>query len=162
MLGCIVDRRKAREVDRALDLGPAAADPARRYRDRRGRVTAGGDQCDTQSFGGQELRIDTTRERTDLLDGLLDLVSEPVQCHAGVCVAALLEDLSSEREPHPQPRQALLNSVVEVSLDALTIGVTDSDHAARQPRREYSRRRLQETTALLGGERHCGRRRLLQ
>ena len=35
VLGCIVDRREAGEVDRALDLGPAAAYPACRHRDRR-------------------------------------------------------------------------------------------------------------------------------
>ena len=29
VLGCVVDRREAGEVDRALDLGPAAAYPAR-------------------------------------------------------------------------------------------------------------------------------------
>ena len=148
VLGCIVDRREAGEVDRALDLGPAAAYPACRNRDRLGRVTAGGDQCRIESFGGQHQRIDTTRECTDLVDGLLDLLSETIQCRAGVRVAAVLEVLSSEREPNPQPGQTLLKSVVEVSLDALTISVTGGEHAARQPRREYPRQRLQQSAGL--------------
>ena len=162
VLGCIVDRREAGEIDRALDLGPAAAYPARRHRDRLGRVTAGGDQCRTQSFGRQQRRIDATCQRTDLVDGLLDLVSEPFQCRAGVRVAALLEALRSEREANPQPGQTLLNSVVEVSLDALAIGVAGSEHAARQPQREYPRQRLQQSAAPLAGERHRGRRGLLR
>ena len=49
IVGCIVDRREAGEVDRALDFGPAAAYPACGHRDRRGRVTAGGDQCSASS-----------------------------------------------------------------------------------------------------------------
>jgi hypothetical protein len=79
-----------------------------------------------------------------------------------VDVAALTEALGSESEPNPQPGQTLLNSVVEVSLDALAIGVTSSEHAARQPRREYSRQRLQQSTGLLADERHGGRRGLLR
>jgi len=159
--GCIIDRREAREVDRALDLGPAAAYSASGHRDRLGRVTAGGDQCRTQSFGGQQRRIDTTRERTNLLDGLLDLVSEAVQCRAGVRVAALLEGVSSEREANPQPRQTLLYSVVEVSLDALTVGVAGSEHAARQARREHPRQRLQDSAAPLVGKYSRGQRGVL-
>ena len=73
-----------------------------------------------------------------------------VQRRAGVRVAALLEALGSEREPNPKSGQALLNSVVEVSLDALTIGVTGSEHAARQPRREYPRQRLQQERRAVG------------
>jgi hypothetical protein len=30
----------------------------------------------------------------------------------------------------------LLNSVMEISLDPMAIGVTGSEHAARQPRRD--------------------------
>ena len=96
-------------------------------------MTAGGEECGTQSFGGQQQRIDTTRERADLLDSLLDLLSEPVQCHAGVRIASLLEAHSSELESYPKSGQTLLNSVVEVSLDALTIGVSGGEHAAHQP-----------------------------
>jgi hypothetical protein len=58
--------------------------------------------------------------------------ANPVRRRAGVGVAALLEAPSSEPEPNPQRRQTLLNSVVEVSLDAATIGVTRSEHAACQ------------------------------
>jgi hypothetical protein len=83
------------------------------------------------------------------------------QCRAGVRVAALLEALSSERESYPQPCKTLLNSVVEVSLDALAIGVAGSEHAARQPRREYPRQRLQHGAVRLAGDRHRGRRGLL-
>jgi hypothetical protein len=72
-----------------------------------------------------------------------------------------LEVLGGEREPDSQPGQALLNSVVEVSLDALAIGVTGSEHAACQPRREYPRERLKQSAVLLAGERDRGRRGLL-
>jgi hypothetical protein len=72
-----------------------------------------------------------------------------------------LKALGSEREANAQPGQTLLNSVVEVSLDALTVGVTGSEHAARQPRREHPRQRLEQSAALLAGERHRGRRGLL-
>jgi hypothetical protein len=40
--------------------------------------------------------VDTTRQRTDLLDRLLDVLSEPVQCRAGVRVAARLEAQGGE------------------------------------------------------------------
>ena len=54
------------------------------------------------------------RERTHLLDGFLDLISERVQCRACVRLPALLEAVSSHREPNPQSGQTLLNPVVEV------------------------------------------------
>ena len=62
-----------------------------------------------------------------------DLLSESVQSHAGFRIASLLEAHSSEVESDPKSGQTLLNSVVEVSLDALTIGVSGSEHAAHQP-----------------------------
>jgi hypothetical protein len=44
----------------------------------------------------------------------------------------------------------LLNSVVEVSLDALTIGVTGGEHAVRQPRREYPATKTSTTGRAVG------------
>jgi hypothetical protein len=72
-----------------------------------------------------------------------------------------LEALGSERESYPQPGQTLLDSVVEVSLDALAIGISGSEHAARQPRREDPRQRLQQSAVLLAGELRRGRRGLV-
>jgi hypothetical protein len=55
----------------------------------------------------------------------------------------------------------LLNSIVEVSFDALTIGVAGSEHAARQPRREYPRQRLQDSAAPFVGKYSRGQRGVL-
>jgi hypothetical protein len=62
--------------------------------------------------------------RADLRDCLVDLVDEPVQCRAGIGVAAALEAVRGDREPDPQSGQPLLNPVVEVSPDSLAVSVT--------------------------------------
>ena len=72
------------------------------------------------------------REVTQLVDQVVDVVTEPLQYCAGLGLAALVEAVGSEAEPDSQRRQMLLNAVVKVLGKTL---------ALRIPRRQYVARR---------------------
>ena len=68
------------------------------------------------------------REATQLVNHVVDVVTEPLQYRAGLGLAALAEAVGSEAEPDSQRRQMLLNAVVKVLGNTL---------ALRIPRRQY-------------------------
>ncbi len=72
------------------------------------------------------------REVTQLVNHVVDVVTEPLQYRAGLGLAALAEAVGSEAEPDSQRRQMLLNAVVKVLGKTLPL---------RVPRRQYISRR---------------------
>src|SRR3954464_11811242 len=92
----------------------------------------GGNQRGGQPEGGQQRRIDSVRDVTDLVNHALDVVSEALQDRAGLGLAALAEALGSEAEPDSQRSQMLLNAVGKVLGNTLPL---------RIPRRQYFARR---------------------
>ena len=85
-----------------------------------------------QPEGGQQRRIDTAREVTQLVNHVVDVVTEPLQHRAGLGLAALAEAVGGEAELDSQRRQTLLNAVVKVLGKTLPL---------RIPRRQYLARR---------------------
>ena len=75
-----------------------------------------------ESLVDEQRRIHTLRERTDFLERLVRLGSEPAQKRIGACVPA--QDVLGQPDPDSEGDEPLLDAVVEVSLDppALPIG----------------------------------------
>ena len=72
------------------------------------------------------------REVTQLVNQVVDVVTEPLQYRAGLGLAALVEAVGCEAEPDSQRRQMLLSAVVKVLSKTLPLSV---------PRRQYIARR---------------------
>ena len=68
------------------------------------------------------------REVTQLVNQVVDVVTEPPQHRAGLGLAAISEAVGSEGEPDSQRRQMLLSAVVKVLGKTLPL---------RIPRRQY-------------------------
>jgi hypothetical protein len=73
------------------------------------------------------------REVTHVVDGVLDVVAEPLQGGARLALAMLMKVLGGESEPDSQPGQLLLDAVVEVLLDALSLRVRGGYETAGHP-----------------------------
>jgi hypothetical protein len=77
-------------------------------------------------------------ELTQLVDQLVDVVTEPLQYRAGLGLAALAEALGSEAEPDSQRREILLNTIVKILGNTLPLRIARRHYLARRtppPRR---------------------------
>jgi hypothetical protein len=72
------------------------------------------------------------REVTDLVNHVVDVVTEALQYRAGLGLAALAEAVGSEAEPDSQRRQTLLNAVVKVLGNTLALRVHRRQYLARR------------------------------
>jgi hypothetical protein len=63
------------------------------------------------------------REVTHVVDRVLDVVAKPFQGRARLGLAVRTKAFGGESEPDSQPGQLLLNAVVEVLLDALSLRI---------------------------------------
>ena len=89
------------------------------------------------------------REVTHLVDRALDVVAKPLQGRTRLDVALRTKTLGGESEPDPQPRQVLLNAVVEVLLDALSLRIRGGHETAGHPRSRRPRNPGEEADALV-------------
>ena len=72
------------------------------------------------------------RKVTQLVNEVVDVVTEPLQYRAGLGLAALGEAVGSEAEPDPQRRQMLLNAVVKVLGKTLALRIAGRLYLARR------------------------------
>ena len=72
------------------------------------------------------------REVTQLVNHVVDVVTEPLQYRAGLSLAALAEAVGSEAEPNSQRRQMLLNAVVKVLGNTSPLRIPRRQHVARR------------------------------
>ena len=72
------------------------------------------------------------REVTQLVNQVVDVVTEPLQYRAGLGLAALVEAVGSEAEPDSQRRQMLLSAVVKVLGKTLALRIARRQYLARR------------------------------
>jgi hypothetical protein len=122
VLGGVLERLEAREVDGALDLRRVAVEPVRMHGD-----------LQVASMGGVAERVhetafneyrghQATRERPHLVHRVVDLAAQLTQAPGGA-LGMGLHEVARELQLDPERHEPLLRAVVKVALDAPTFEV---------------------------------------
>ena len=128
MLGGVLQRFGAGEVDRRLDVLGIAANAVRAHGGRRGADPRGCSQRSGQTVISQHRGIDALRQQANLLQGRLHVLAQR-RDQLGGHRRVLLEHLTGKRKADAQRDQAVLRPVVEISLDALALLVGGGEDA---------------------------------
>ncbi len=128
MLGRVLERLEAAEVDGGFDLGVVATDTVELDVDAERAPVGGGPQRLGQSAVDEERRVDAVGEVPQLLDGVLHAPGQHLE-HLRRCRGVVGEDVPGQAEVHGKGDQVLLSPVVEVALDLAALGVGGGDDA---------------------------------
>ena len=132
VLGGVLQRLQAAEVDRRLDLGRVPPDAVGAHGDGQRAAVARGPERLSQPAVDEQRRVDAVRQLAQLLDGLLDILGQLVQ-HLSRGRGIVGDDVPGQAQVHRHRHQVLLGAVVQVALHPAALRVAAGDDPGPGP-----------------------------